>query len=203
MADADPAPGSLPPTEGNELRWQLLGGEPAYRRFLTIESRQFRMPGGRQTRWDILAGRPTVAVLALTEERRVVLARQFRPGPDLVLDELPGGIVDPGEDVATAAARELLEETGYAAGDVQVVGSTWLGGFSTIQRFAAIARGCRRVASPSPEADELCQPVEVDLADFVAQVRAGSLTDQDAAYRCLDVLGAVTPVPGIPDGASG
>ena len=111
MADADPAPGSLPPTEGNELRWQLLGAEPAYRRFLTIESRQFRMPGGRQTRWDILAGRPTVAVLALTEERRVVLARQFRPGPDLVLDELPGGIVDPGEDVATAAARELLEET--------------------------------------------------------------------------------------------
>jgi ADP-ribose diphosphatase len=54
-----------------------------------------------------------VAVLALTESREVVLVRQFRPGPEAVLVELPAGVVAAGADPAETAAAELLEETGY------------------------------------------------------------------------------------------
>lgn len=178
MANTDP-----------DLTWTLLGSTVAYRGFLTIESRRYALPDGRETRWDILAGGRTVAVVALTEGGSVVLARQFRPGPGVVLDELPGGLVDRGEAVAVAAARELLEETGYAAAEVRVVGSTWPAGFSTIERFAAIALGCHRIAEPSRDGDEFCQAVEVDLDTFRDRVRTGALTDQDAAYRCLDDLG--------------
>lgn len=179
-----------PPPEQN-LAWTQLSADEAYQGFVRIESRRYRLPDGRDTRWDILAGGSTVAVVALTEQGAVVLARQFRPGPGLVLDELPGGMVDPGEDVATAAVRELLEETGFAAGSIEVLGGAWLAGFSTIRRFAAVARGCRRVATPLAGGDEFCVPVEVSLADFVAQVRAGALTDAAAAYRALDHLGAL------------
>ena len=182
-----------PAVRDGSLAWIGLDSEVAYHRFLTIESRQYVMPDGRATRWDVLAGGRTVALLALTEAGRVVLARQFRPGPGLVLDELPGGLVDEGEDVPTAAARELLEETGYAAARVEIVGSSWLAGFATIQRFAAVARGCRRVAEPHPVGDELCHPVEVELDAFLAQVRSGALTDQDIAYRCLDALELLGP----------
>ena len=67
--------------------------------------------------WYMLHWRPWVHVVAITAEEEVVMVRQFRPGAEAALLELPGGVVD--EDgagaVRIAAERELLEETGYAA----------------------------------------------------------------------------------------
>lgn len=56
-----------------------------------------------------------VNVVALTAARELVMVRQFRIGAMRETLELPGGIIDPGESPADAAARELLEETGYRA----------------------------------------------------------------------------------------
>ena len=176
-------------SDADPRSWQSIGSRVAYQGFIRVEARAFRLPDGRTTTWDVLAGGRTVAVVALTDDGHVVLARQYRPGPGQVLDELPGGMVDAGEDVAAAAARELLEETGYRAARVEVVGSGWLAGFATIRRFAAVATGCRAVAAPEGDDDELCRAVEVDLPAFLARVRAGELTDTDSAYRCLDRLG--------------
>jgi len=177
------------PPGTDPMSWDPLGSRLAYQGFIRVEERDFRLPDGRTTTWDVLAGGRTVAVVALTAQRRVVLARQYRPGPGVVLDELPGGMVDADEDIGAAAARELLEETGYQAAHVDVVGSGWLAGFATIRRFAAVATGCRPVAEPAGDDDELCRAVEVDLPTFLARVRAGELTDTDSAYRCLDHLG--------------
>ena len=171
-------------------RWALLG-ETAHRGptgYLRILDRRFRLPTGATAHWDILDSGDVVAVVALTDQDRVVLARQFRPGPLAVVDDLPGGLIDSGETAADAAARELLEETGYA-GDVRVVGSTWLAPFATVRRYAAVATGCRRVAQPQTGAEEFCEPVEVPLADFRQRVRGGQLSDVDLAYLGLDALG--------------
>ena len=62
------------------------------------------------------------ALLALTAEGRVLVVRQYRPALERYTLELPSGLVDPGETPAAAAGRELLEETGYAAGEVEVLG---------------------------------------------------------------------------------
>ncbi len=157
--------------------------------FLRLLERRFRLPSGRESRWDILDSGDTVAVLAVTDSGRVVLARQFRPGPMTVMDELPGGFVDDGETPVVAAARELLEETGYV-GDVRVVAQTWLSGAATVRRFAAVATGCRRVAEPSPAGpDEGCAPVTRTLAEFRDHLREGRLCDVDLAYLGLDALG--------------
>jgi ADP-ribose pyrophosphatase len=184
---------SMPDPERLDLpaAWALLD-ESAHRGpagFLRLLERRFRLPGGDVARWDILDSGDTVAVLALTSEGNVVLARQFRPGPMAVLDELPGGFVDPGESPAAAGARELLEETGFA-GDVRVVAATWLSGAATVRRYAAVATDCRKVAEPAQvSAEEDCLPVEVPLAEFRENLRAGQLCDVDLAYLGLDALG--------------
>ena len=64
-----------------------------------------------------------VNVIPLTPEEDVVMVRQFRHGAGAVTLETPGGIVDPGETPEQAAARELLEETGYRAGAIVPLGN--------------------------------------------------------------------------------
>jgi ADP-ribose pyrophosphatase len=108
---------------------------------------------------DILVGGATVAIVAVTEDEQVVLARQYRPGPGRVLLELPGGNADGDEPVEVAAARELLEETGYEAATLEVVMQTFLSSYASHRRHAVLARGCRKVAEPRLDDAEFIETV--------------------------------------------
>jgi ADP-ribose pyrophosphatase len=63
-----------------------------------------------------------VQILAVTADDEAVLVRQYRHGAQRITLEMPGGLIDEGEDPATAALRECLEETGYRARAAQPLG---------------------------------------------------------------------------------
>lgn len=63
-------------------------------------------------------------VIALTKEEQVVLIEQFRHGTEEITLEIPGGIIDAGEEPIIAAARELVEETGFAAREIIPLGKS-------------------------------------------------------------------------------
>lgn len=157
--------------------------------FLPLTVETYQMPDGSEAEWDIFGVPNTVGVLALTSELEVVLARQFRPGPGVVLDELPGGQVEDGEEVLAAAARELLEETGFACSDLGLARSTWLASSSRTRRWVAVGRNARKIADPTPSEGEFCEPVVVSLERFRRQLSQGELTDPDLGYLALDYLG--------------
>ena len=77
---------------------------------------------GRAHDFYVIEAPDWINVIPLTAEGQVVLIEQYRHGTGEVTLEIPGGMVDPGESPAETAARELLEETGYAAGEVVALG---------------------------------------------------------------------------------
>lgn len=102
-----------------------------------------------------------VNVIPLTPAGEVVLIRQFRAGIEAEALEIPGGMVEAGEEAALAAARELTEETGYVAGSLRLIGTVRPNpAFLDNRCFTYLATDCLPTASTDFDPDER---IEVDL----------------------------------------
>jgi ADP-ribose pyrophosphatase len=167
--------------------WPRVGEEIVYKVDRTLARRTYRRPDGEETSFDVVVQGPGVSVLALTDADEVVLTRQFRPGPERVLLDLPSGFVDEGEDLPAAAARELSEETGYE-GRLTQVGRTTPSGYSTEVRHIFVARQCRRLQDQDTEPDEDIEVVLVSVDELRRLLRDDQLTVVDGAYLALDWL---------------
>jgi len=109
----------------DELRWKLGTRSPGadYAIFKTAFVEGTHPRAAKPKRFSLITCVDWVNVIALTPDDRVVLVRQYRVGNDSVCLEIPGGMIDEGEDPLTAAARELEEETGYSAPTWKAIGS--------------------------------------------------------------------------------
>jgi 8-oxo-dGTP pyrophosphatase MutT (NUDIX family) len=88
-----------------------------------LRERRYRHPkSGKEGDFFYLDSRDWVIVVARTEAGELILIRQFRWGADELTWELPGGIIDAGEDPVPAGLRELAEETGYVAKSGRLIG---------------------------------------------------------------------------------
>ena len=105
--------------------WQQLGHQTLLEHsFFRLEQLRMRSPrNGVEHDFIRMQFGDWVNGIALTEDRQVVMIRQWRPGLDAVTLEVPGGAVDSGEDPADTIRRELAEETGYTGGELTHLGS--------------------------------------------------------------------------------
>lgn len=125
-------------------------------------------PGGYRQEFILLSGGDGVGVVAFDDRERLILTKEYRAGIGRYIHTLPGGGLDPGEDVATAARREFLEETGFrlegAMEPLAVFNSTsgWVRGDIHILR----------APHPAVQAEVKPDPREIVAVDLVSWERA-------------------------------
>lgn len=169
--------------------WKELKREQVYKKYTrAIDRVDFLLPNGTEADFYIKAEAPAAAIFALTEDDKVILARQFRPGPKKVLNELPGGYLEPGENALESIKREFREETGYE-GEFVEIGTCLDDAYSTMERHCFVATNCSKVGEPQNTDTEQTELVLMSLDEFRRQLRSGQMTDVEVAYLSLDYLG--------------
>jgi len=124
-------------------------------------------------------------VVALTDDGRIFLVRQYRAALDRVTVEVPAGKLDPGEDPLECARRELAEETGMVAERMAYLTTISSSvGFCDELIHIYMATGLS-FASSSPDADEFINVDLVDLSELIDAVLDGRIEDSKTVVGAL------------------
>ncbi|MET8204168.1 NUDIX hydrolase [Micromonospora taraxaci] len=175
-----------------EHRYEVRSRQERYRgRIFDVVTEEVTMPGGGTGVRDLVRHVGAVAVVALDDAGQVVLIRQYRHPVGRHLWELPAGLMDvSGEELPSAALRELAEEADLTAGRVDVLVDLHSSpGFTNEVVRVFLARDIADVPADErherhdEEAD--LQVVRIDLDEAVAMVLAGEITNAFAVAGLL------------------
>jgi ADP-ribose pyrophosphatase len=163
-------------TVGSEL---VLDGSP----WLKVWAESVRLPSGRVIKPFFRYQKPDFAtIFALDETGHVIVERRYRHGPRRLTLDVPAGYVEPGEDALAAAARELVEETGYEADTWTALGTFTAdgnGGGSLCHVF--LARGARKIREPIEDETEQADVLTMAIADVRMELENGGFATLAAA----------------------
>ena len=108
----------------DQLRWTITSRTPPidFKIFSAYQHHATHGHSAREGNFTVIDSPNWVNVVALTPDEEVVFVRQYRHGTGQITLELPGGMVDPGEDFKQAGLRELKEETGYSGHETTLLG---------------------------------------------------------------------------------
>jgi 8-oxo-dGDP phosphatase len=187
-------------------QWQVTATEAPFRGNKTsVRTDHVVMPDGRVAKRDYQVHPGSVAVVALDEECRVVVLRQYRHPVRMRLWEIPAGLLDvPGENPLSAAQRELYEEAHVKADDWRVLADLYTtpgGCDEAVRIFLA-----RQLSEADGERFEVCEEeadmefARVPLTELVSGVLAGRLHNTCLTVGVLALRAALAGAGGGLDG---
>lgn len=135
------------------------------------------LPDGREAKREIIEHKGAVAVVPLLDTTKVVMVKQYRQPAKDILIEIPAGTMDKAETAEACANRELIEETGYSAGKLTKMFSTYLApGYSEEMLHTFLAEDLTPAKAELDE-DEFVEVITVELDEAAEMIRTGEIKD--------------------------
>ncbi|MFO1469184.1 MAG: NUDIX hydrolase [Steroidobacteraceae bacterium] len=158
-------------------------------RVVTVWTDRLRFESGQEHDIDMIRHPGASAIVAIDDQRRVCLVRQYRHGIEDFLWEIPAGKLDGGEDPEVAAVRELAEEAGVTAGHWESLG-LYLPAPGLITERVHLYLAMRLTqGEATPESDEELEITWLPLEEAMRRVIDGRLDDGKTALALLRAHG--------------
>ncbi|HID61781.1 MAG TPA: NUDIX hydrolase [Anaerolineae bacterium] len=160
--------------------WPLVRSTPdkSYRVF-SVRTDTARSPRtGKEHDFYVIESADWVNVIPLTPDNQVVMVRQYRHGTRQISLEVPGGLVNPKDTPLDTARKELLEETGYQAEEITLIGTAHPQPAVLDNRHLTfLATNVRKTAALNLDEGEDIEVVLVPLSEIPRLIREGEITN--------------------------
>ena len=183
--------------------WQCLDSRVVYTNpWITVREDRVLQPDGRPGIYGVVECNPAVGVVALTDDGRVYLVGQYRYALDEYSWEIITGYSEPGEEVLTAAQRELREETGLAAAVWTSLGRCHISNSVTDQTgFLYLAEELTQ-GDAAPEPTEALTVKAVPLVEAIVSAQSSEIVQAFSLVGLFRAAGnLVRPRPGSSGGS--
>ncbi|HHW37111.1 MAG TPA: NUDIX hydrolase [Bacillales bacterium] len=166
------------------LREKTLSSEEIYNgKIIKVSLDEVELPNGHTSKREIVRHPGAVAIIALTDDKKLLLVRQYRKPLDMIIYEIPAGKLEPGEKPLDCVGRELEEETGYKSDSIKHIQSFYTSpGFADeIVHVYYTDRLKKLENSAGLDDDEFLELLEVSLDE------AGKLIEENKIYDAKTV----------------
>jgi len=172
------------------MDWKKIKETVIFKGWRSMLQRTFELPNGKEAIFDIVSTNDFVTIVAFTKKKEAIMVKQYRPGPEMQIISFPEGGVEGDEAPEKAAARELLEETGYIASKYIPL-KVFRDAYRTEKQICLLALDCEKVDTQKLDATEFIDvfllPIE-KLRSLLTNPTDESFTNVGAAYLALDYM---------------
>ena len=171
-------------------KWEKIKSRNIHDGWKKLDLVSFKMPDGAVKDFEIIdSGRVVISVVGITKDKKVILVKQYRPGPDKIFYEFPLGLIEKGESPLKAARREFLEETGYT-GEFKKIGIQYRSAYSGSKVYCYTAVNCKKITNKLKlDKGEFLEVKLFSLRTARQMLKKTQIRNFGEGYLALDYLG--------------
>ena len=155
-------------------------------RIVNLRIDTVELPDKKYSKREIVEHPGAVAIVAVTEEKEVLLVRQYRKALDSILLELPAGKIERDEEPIETAKREFEEETGYRSENLEYLLEFYSSpGFTDERIYLFLARDIEKVSEEIGVDDEDLKLEKIGVDELLLKVKRGQIVDGKTALGIL------------------
>jgi len=174
-----------------ELAWKILSSTYVHKApWATLRLDRCEMPDGKIVPGYFVLEYPNWAnAVAITEDNKVLIVKQYRHAAGIISTEIPGGVIDGDEQPGDAIKRELLEETGYRFDDIELLATIYPNAATANNiTYLYLAKGGKKVTTQNLDEHEELIVEELTIAEVKQLLLENKITQ---ALHCTNLFYAL------------